>query len=400
MSLAVTLGLIGGLVAGAQAAFRVGLWVPILHPILSLTTSLVVITGFLYVTEERKRLGIKRAFQRFVSPEVVERIAEDPAALQFGGEIRPLTVLFSDIRDFTSYTERHAPQELVQTLREYFTRMVQQIQANQGTLDKFIGDAVMAVFGAPLAYPDHAERACRTALAMLTELESLHAKWKSEGREPFRIGIGINTGEMVVGNLGSEQVFAYTVVGDGVNLASRLESLTKEFNVPVVISETTYAAVKHAFHGRYLGEVRVKGKATAVKIYALERQRVSRPRRLAATGQVMVVDGDLAVPGSVTDVSAAGLALHDLPRDLSAGHRVHLRFQSPGPAAHLALEARVVWSQSGRAGFSLQEVPPEARRTLDALLTELETAERGSGRFAPDASAASPAEDGRASAPR
>jgi adenylate cyclase len=372
--LAVAAGLVAAALASAHAAFRLGVWLPVFYPILTLATGVVAITGFLYATEERKRLGIKRAFQRFVSPEVVERIAEDPGALQFGGEIRPLTVLFSDIRGFTSYTERHTPQELVQALREYFTRMVQQIHANQGTLDKFIGDAIMAIFGAPLAYPDHAERACRAALAMLAELEKLQAQWTAEGREPFHIGIGINTGEMVVGNLGSEQVFTYTVVGDGVNLASRLESLTKDFGASIVISERTYAAVRHAFAGRYLGEVRVKGKATAVKIYALEREVTSRPRRLATTGRVMVVDGDVAVPGAVMDVSASGAAIHDLPRELPVGRIVHLRIQPAGQAREVALEARVVWSQSGRAGLRFQEVSEEAREALSTVLAALETA--------------------------
>jgi adenylate cyclase len=356
------------LFAASHVAFRLGVWVPILYPLLTVFAGLVTVTGFLYVTEERKRLGIKRAFQRFVSPDVVERIADDPGALQFGGEARPLTVLFADIRDFTGYTERHSPQELVQILREYFTRMVEQIQASQGTLDKFIGDAVMAIFGAPLAYPDHAERACRVALAMLAELEKLRAKWVEEGREPFRIGIGINTGEMVVGNLGSEQVFTYTAVGDGVNLASRLESLTKEFAVPVIISEATYEAVRHVFHGRFLGEVRVKGKSVPAKIYALEREPVARSRRVALTGQVTVLDGDVAVPAAVENLSLSGMAVHDLARDLPAARVVQLRLRPLGVELEVALEARVVWTQPGRAGFTFMEPPAEARRALEALV--------------------------------
>lgn len=378
IGLGVTLGLVGLLLLAAHGAFRLGVWVPVLHPILTLATSLVAITAFLYVTEERRRLGIKRAFQRFVSPDVVERIAEDPGALQFGGEVRPVTVMFSDIRDFTGYTERTPPQEVVQSLREHFTRMVRQIQDNRGTLDKFVGDAIMAIFGAPLAYPDHAERACRAALAMLTELDALQAERTAEGREPFRIGIGINTGDMVVGNLGSDQIFTYTAVGDGVNLAARLESSTKEFGVPIVISEATYLAVRHAFDGRYLGEVRVKGKASAVKIYALQRARGPRPRRLAVTGRVMVLDGDLAVPGAVADVSASGVAVRDLPRELPVGRLVHLQLRPRGRDPDIVLEARVAWSQPGRAGLAFQDVTDEARRALDTLLAELDAAGRPS----------------------
>jgi len=364
--LGLTVLALGALVGATHLAFRAGLWLPIFHPILSAATALVAITGFLYVAEERKRLGIKRAFQRFVSPDVVEQIAEHPEALQFGGENRQLTVLFSDIRDFTSFTERHAPQEMVQMLREYFTRMVETVHANQGTLDKFIGDAVMAIFGAPLAYENHAERACRAALAMLDALEALQARWTAEGREVFRIGIGINSGEMVVGNLGSEQVFNYTVVGDGVNLASRLESLTKEFGVPIVISESTYTAVQHVLAGRFLGEVRVKGKAAAVKVYALERQRGARSARVAVSGRVEVQEDDLTVPAAIANLSRTGVAVQMLERALTTGREVQLRFPPDDGHRGFSLAARVVWTQPGRAGLRFLEVPADAAAALEA----------------------------------
>jgi adenylate cyclase len=253
-------------------AFVRGMWLPLVYPSLALGLTFVGITVYRLFAEERQRLWIKRAFQRFVSPEVVERLVQNPAALQFGGELRNLTVLFSDIRDFTTYTERHPPEEVVHMLREYLTRMTDQVLAHQGTLDKFIGDAVMAIFGAPVPVADHAERACRTALAMVTELEKLQTKWAAEGREPFRIGIGINTGEMVVGNLGSEQLFDYTVVGDGVNLGARLESLNKEHQTKlhIIISDSTYEAARDAIEVRRLGEVVVKGKTKPVTVYELQ----------------------------------------------------------------------------------------------------------------------------------
>ncbi len=252
-------------------AFRSGLWLPIVYPTLAMGGTFVGIMVFQLLTEERQRLWIKRAFQRFVSPEVVEELVQNPKALAFGGEVRPLSVLFSDIRDFTTYTEQHAPQEVVHMLREYLTCMVDQVLAEKGTLDKFIGDAVMAIFGAPHALPDHAERACRAALRMMAEVERLQAKWTAEGREPFRIGIGINTAEMVVGNLGSEQLFDYTVVGDGVNLGARLESLNKEYKTAthIIISETTYEAAADRLVVKRLGEVVVKGKTRPVVIYEL-----------------------------------------------------------------------------------------------------------------------------------
>ena len=261
----------GVMFAAVHLAFRGGLWLPVVYPTLALGLTFVGITVYRLLTEERQRLWTKRAFQRFVSPEVVEQIMDNPAALQFGGEVRSLTVLFTDIRDFTGFTERHQPQEVVQMLHEYLTRMVDQVLEQQGTLDKFIGDAVMAIFGAPLPQPDHAERACRAALGMIRELDTLQARWAAEGREPFRMGVGINTGEMVVGNLGSEQLFDYTVVGDGVNLAARLESLNKEYKTtnPIIISESTYLAAKDVLDVVRLGEVTVKGKSRPVVIYEL-----------------------------------------------------------------------------------------------------------------------------------
>ena len=252
-------------------AFLQGLWLPLVYPSLAMALAFVGITVYRVLTEERQRLWTKRAFQRFVSPEVVEQLADNPAALQFGGEVRNLTVLFADIRDFTGYSERHPPQEVVHMLREFLTRMADQVLAQRGTLDKFIGDAIMAIFGAPVPLPDHAERACRAALAMMKEMEALQTKWAAEEREPFRIGIGINTGEMVVGNLGSEQLFDYTVVGDGVNVGVRLEALNKEYQTTnqIIISESTYLAAQGALDGRRLGEVTVKGRTRPVVVYEL-----------------------------------------------------------------------------------------------------------------------------------
>ena len=264
--------LLGGvLFAFSHIGFQRGLWIPHVYPALALILTFVGITLYRILTEERQRQYTRRAFQQYVSPEVVERIMQDPGALQFGGELRNLTVLFSDIRDFTTFTEKNDPHLVVQMLREYLTQMTRIVIEEGGTLDKYIGDAVMAEFGAPIAYPDHALRGCRAALRMHEEVERLTAKWTAEGREPFRIGLGVNTGNMVVGNLGSEQLFDYTVIGDEVNLGARLESLNKDYQTQkhIIISDATYMAAKDSIEARELGEVKVKGKTRPVVVYEL-----------------------------------------------------------------------------------------------------------------------------------
>jgi adenylate cyclase len=272
-SIGLTLGLWAAVFAGTHLAFRQGVWIPLVYPSLALALTFVAVTIYRFLTEERQRLWTKRAFQQYVSPEVVERIMQDPAALQFGGEVRNMTVLFSDIRDFTTITERHShdPHIVVQMLREYLTSMTAIVLAEGGTLDKYIGDAVMALFNAPVKYDDHALRGCRAALAMNKEVERLTEKWLAEGKEPFRIGLGVNTGNMVVGNLGSEQLFDYTVIGDEVNLGARLESLNKDYQTTthIIISDATAAAARDGIEVRELGEVKVKGKTRPVVIYEL-----------------------------------------------------------------------------------------------------------------------------------
>ena len=270
-SIAMTVAISVVLFGAAHYAFRRGQWVNLVYPALALLLTFIAITVYRFLFEERQRQYTRRAFQQYVSPEVVERIMQNPQALQFGGELRNLTVLFSDIRDFTTFTEKNDPHLVVQMLREYLTEMTRIVIEEGGTLDKYIGDAVMAEFGAPIAYPDHALRGCRAALRMAAEVERLTAKWTAEGREPFRIGLGVNTGNMVVGNLGSEQLFDYTVIGDEVNLGARLESLNKDYQTDkhIIISDGTYEAAGETIEVRRLGEVKVKGKTRPVVVYEL-----------------------------------------------------------------------------------------------------------------------------------
>jgi adenylate cyclase len=224
---------------------------------------------FRYFTEEREKRHIRGMFQRYVSPDVVDKLIEDPAKLRLGGEKRYLSVLFSDIRGFTTISEKLAPEELLNQLNQYLSAMTAVVLSNGGMLDKYVGDAIMAVFGAPLEVENHALAACRTALVMMEELKSLQQEWENKAKPILDIGIGIHTGEMIIGNVGSTKRMDYTVIGDNVNLASRLEGVNKELGTHVIISGATRQLVEKSVRTRNLGEITVKGKERPVAIYEL-----------------------------------------------------------------------------------------------------------------------------------
>lgn len=246
-----------------------GIWLNIVYPLLTLALCYSGTTVYHYMAEEREKKKIKGAFQYYVTEAVVDEMLKDPSKLKLGGEKRELTVLFSDIRGFTSISEHMDPEELVKFLNEYLTAMTDIVFEYKGTLDKYMGDAIMAIYGAPLPQPDHAERACYTALAMIQELGSLRKKWEDKGLPKLNIGVGISSGPMVVGNMGSLRRFDYTAMGDSVNLGSRLEGLNKEYGSNIIISEETYKIAKGAIICRELDSVRVKGKDLPVRIYEL-----------------------------------------------------------------------------------------------------------------------------------
>lgn len=222
-----------------------------------------------YFTEERSRQKIKKAFSKYVSPAVVEELLKNEKNLELGGKKQRLTVMFSDLRGFTTFSEKLDPEELTKFLNIYFTKMTEEVFNAKGTLDKFIGDAVMAFFGAPLSYQNNAENACRCALRSLERLQELNADFKQKGYPLLDMGIGINTGEMSVGNMGSETLQNYTVLGDSVNLASRLEGLNKDYGTKIIIGPETFKEINSIFVCRELDFVRVKGKKEALPIYEL-----------------------------------------------------------------------------------------------------------------------------------
>ena len=253
----------------ATRQFELGVSYPLVVPLVGLALTTLGDIAYEYFVEGREKRRVKRLFSRFVSKDVYRQILADPDGAHLGGQRRMMTVLFSDIRGFTTVSEQGQPEAIVAQLNEYFSRMVPIVFAHRGTIDKFVGDMIMALYGAPLDDPDHADHAVETALAMSAALAQLNREWAALGRPELDIGIGINTGEMVAGNLGSEDIMSYTVIGDQVNLGARLESLNKEFHTRVIISESTAAALKGRYDMRALGEVVVKGKSVAVKIFSV-----------------------------------------------------------------------------------------------------------------------------------
>lgn len=262
----------GGWGALAVLALRRGNLVLALGmPLAQMLTMFLAATTYRFFSEEREKRRAREIFSRFLAPAIVDEVLAEGASVRLGGEKRVLSVLFSDVRGFTSISERLDPHLLLEFLNEFLTPMTDIIvSGHQGTLDKYIGDAIMAFWGAPRAQEDHALRACRAALAMVERLESLRGAWRERGLPDLDVGIGINTGPMSVGFVGSQDRFYnYTVLGDAVNLASRLEGANKEYGTRVILGASTYAQVRGEVVARELDLVRVKGKREPVQIFEL-----------------------------------------------------------------------------------------------------------------------------------
>ena len=253
----------------ATRAFAAGYWMNVTEPSAASAVALFGGVAYQYFVEGREKRKMTRLFGQYVSKDVFDQLVADPARARLGGQRREMTVLFSDIRGFTTVSEKGQPEEIVGMLNEYFTEMVAIVFRHKGTLDKFVGDMVMALFGAPLDDARHAAHAAEAALDMIDALQALNARWRTEGRPELDIGIGINTGPMIAGNIGSDAIMSYTVIGDAVNLGSRLESLNKDYGTRIIISETTRDKLGSAFRFRPLGDVVVKGKTQPVAIFEL-----------------------------------------------------------------------------------------------------------------------------------
>jgi adenylate cyclase len=241
-------------------------WVNWTYPTLTMILSTFISYLVRYKSTEAEKSKLRFAFGKYVSPTVMERIESDPKALHLGGERREITALFCDIRGFTTFSESHSPEEVQKLLTEYFS-MMNRIILNEygGTINKLIGDAIMAYWGFPVSSKEDSLKAVQTALAMQEALEN----WRTQNPNgpDLRIGIGINTGPVMIGNVGSEDFMDFTIIGDAVNLASRLESATKKMGVPILISQNTFEKVKELIDATDLGDIDVAGKEEKIRVF-------------------------------------------------------------------------------------------------------------------------------------
>ncbi len=253
---------------GVWYAFLHGWWLNFIVPSGTLVTNVGLVAMYRALVEEKEKRRIRSAFQQYLSPEVIRQVLEDPDLVK--PRKTEITVMFTDVRGFTSISEKLDAQDLAALLNEYLTDMTQIVFRQNGTLDKYIGDAVMAFWNAPIQVRRHATEACHAALAMIARLREMQKKWEAEGKPVLDIGVGLCTGVASVGNMGSELRYGYTAMGDTVNLSSRVEGLNKEYGTHILLSDTTYAAVEDPMLVfRELDLIRVKGKSQPVTLYEL-----------------------------------------------------------------------------------------------------------------------------------
>jgi adenylate cyclase len=246
-----------------------GIWINLTYPALTLAVVYMAVAVTHGITVDARARMVRRRFETYVQPAVVNEMVNHPGSFRLGGERRDLSILFSDVRDFTTLAEEIGPDDVSRLLNEYLTPMTDIVLESRGTLDKYIGDAIVAFWGAPLPVEGHPVRACEAALAMQEEIARLRAERRDlAGVDRLQVGIGIHSGEVVVGNMGSDQRFDYTVTGDGVNLCSRLEGLTKFYGVSIIASSDLVGRVE-GFQVRELDTIRAKGKKESVQLFEI-----------------------------------------------------------------------------------------------------------------------------------
>ena len=280
---------------GRYLFIKYNIYIDLFFPLIAFLLALIGIEVVAFMFAQRDERFLKDAFSSYLSGDLMQELIKNPQALRLGGEKKELSILFSDIRSFTTISESITPEELIKLLNRYFTPMTNAVLEKKGMLDKYIGDAVMAFFNAPVDVPDHADKACESALLMIERLRKLNKELVEEGLFEIHIGIGINTAEVIVGNMGSDTRFNYTVIGDGVNLASRVEGLTKNYGVNILITEFTVRKLQKRFLYRKIEPVQVKGKEEAVVLYELmeDTPKNQAMKKLYDEALEHYIDGDL-----------------------------------------------------------------------------------------------------------
>lgn len=263
-------------------------WINAVAPLTLIVIVYVSMTAAGFIEAEMARRKTKAMLCRYVSPDVAEKLMSDPKSLALGGQRQQVTVMFCDIRGFTNYSENKDPERVVNRLNEYLSAMTKVIFGNGGTLDKYLGDGLMAVFGAPYYYDDHATRAVQAALEIQVQVDKLNEAWKARNEPPLTIGVGINSGTVLVGNVGSEDRMDYTVMGENVNLAARMEGLTKSFQTTIIISARSVALIpaetELPWYFENLGAVEVKGFTVPVVVYTVNSDNACRVQKLEGAG--------------------------------------------------------------------------------------------------------------------
>jgi adenylate cyclase len=358
--------LLAGLLWTAIAAAAVSsfylwdLWLRGIAPTLALVLGYGVTVVESYIREQRE----KRRLSQFFSPAVLAHVVRDRDAMK--SSRRLVTVLFSDIRGFTSISEKLEPEQVAEMLQEYLTEMTQVVFRHGGTVDKYIGDCIMALYNVPFEDPNHAESAVRTGLDFQEKTLEVSKRWEERIGVRIRNGVGINTGEAVVGTMGSRQRLEYTAIGDTVNLGSRLESITKDYGASIVISESTHELVRGRFMTRQLGAVTVKGKTQPVKIYAVLPTDLRRHGRavIEAAAVLTAADGEQRLTVRVRDVGKGGLAVEGLPEDWAKGKPLQIRCEGGGLTKPIVADGTIVWRWRTVAGIAFAALPGDAQRAV------------------------------------
>jgi adenylate cyclase len=319
-----------------------------------------VIESFVREQRERRRLS------QFFSPDVVREVVRHKDEGSLTTSRRVVTVLFSDIRGFTSISERLEPEEVAEMLREYLSEMTEIVFKHGGTVDKYIGDCIMALYNVPFEDPEHAVKAVRTGLEFQERTIAVSQRWEARLGVTIRNGVGINTGEAVVGTLGSRQRLEYTAIGDTINLGSRLESITKEYKTSIIISESTYARVKDHFVTKELGDVTVKGKTKPVKIYAVLPDNIRRhPRATLDAAATLTLAGDGRVCRVITrDIGEGGMALKGVPEDWQIGGIVQIRCEGGALPKAIVAEAAIAWRRGDEVGIVFTALDADSAPTV------------------------------------